>query len=247
MALADEIAALRAATGIVHRDREWPRKVVIGGTLWLSLVGYPLVEGFQIESIENTRNGFPAPLPRWGAWGSKALNGIFAAVIDFFFFVLPLMLAFLALLCVAASLALAGADAGLLRSASLVPLGIAAGWLGLVWLMSASPLGKRLFVADGQPARALSFQPVREALRAPARRPYFQARLRSIPLYLLPTALLGAAWFGAAWSGWLAVGLLWLALIGMFYARLVVIQLYAAAGREAELLRYEQFQARLGR
>jgi hypothetical protein len=237
--------SLKTALSSVHRDRRCWQKSLIGGALWLTIIGYPLVEGYQIESIENTNNGYPTPLPRWNDLGSKAVQGIFAFVIDFFFFVFPVMLGGMFLFCGILALGLAGVAGGGLQIVG----GVAAAALGLwacfAWGSSVSPVAKRLYVSDGQPGQSLSAKPLRLALEPEARAVYLQARVQSLPLYLLPLALLIAAIQAADWSGWLTLFLLWLALSALLYARLVVVQLYDAAAREIQRRKFEAFRARV--
>ncbi len=67
------VPELGTALRTIHADRDWWKKVLLGGALWLTLLGWPVVEGHQLESIENSQRGFPTPLPRWarllsGGW-----------------------------------------------------------------------------------------------------------------------------------------------------------------------------------
>ncbi len=245
MSLATDLSALRAAGAIIHRDREWWRKLVIGATLSLTIVGYPIVEGFQLESIENTQNRFPTPLPRWNALANKAIVGLLAVVIDVFFFFFPLLCIGLLLLCAGFAAVLAGIGGPQLGLLGFVASGLGLGWLMLAWLSSVSPVAKWRFVADGQLETILSSRVVRDVWRQPARNFYLQARLRSFPVYLLPLALLGTAWYSTAWSRWIALLLVWISCAAWLYARLVVVQLYAAATREIQQHEFEALQARL--
>ena len=47
------------------------------------------------------------------------------------------------------------------------------------------------------------------------------------------------------WSGWLTPVLLWLAFAALLYARMVTVQVYDMATREAERLRFEARRARM--
>ena len=69
---------LRTALQTIHRDPEWWRKILIGGALMLTLVGYPWGAGLVVESLDFTRKGFPTPLPPWRAWGDRYVIGLFA-------------------------------------------------------------------------------------------------------------------------------------------------------------------------
>jgi hypothetical protein len=238
------MSALKTATATIHRDRQWWLKILTGGALWLTIVGYPLVEGYQIESMENTQNGYPTPLPRWNDLGSKAIQGLFALVIDFFYFVFPLLFGALVFGCSVLALGLAGAEGIGLRIFGNIVVALLIGWVGAVWLASVSPVGKRLYVGEGLPGQALSIKPAQVALAAEARGVYFRTRLQSLPVYVLPLILLIAAIQSVGWSGWLTLALLWLGLSALLYARLVVIQLYDAAAREIQRRRFEAFRAR---
>ncbi len=238
---------LKAAIATIHRDRRWWRKLLIGGALWLTILGYPIVEGYQAESIENTQRGFPAPLPPWSRLGDKAVVGLFALVIDFFYFVLPLLTTSMLLMCGAIGLVLVDAGSAALRLVASLVGAVGCGWATVAWFSSVSPVGKRLYVIEGQPAIALSSAVVRAVWQQPDRSLYIRARLRSLPVYLVPVALLAAAIYSTTWSGWLALLLVWLGLSALLYARLVVIQLYAGAAREIELRRFERLQAQTRR
>lgn len=236
--------SLKTALTTIHRDPAWWCKSLIGGALWLTVVGYPIVEGYQIESIDNSKSGYPTPLPRWNDLGSKAVQGLFGLLIDFFYFLFPLLASALLLLCSGLTLSLIGASSAVLQLVGgLIGL-VALLWLALAWALGVSPIGKRLFVAEGQPNQALSTKVVRSALSAEARDIYLQARLQSLPIYLAPLALLTLAWLSADLRWWLALPLLWLGLSALHYARLVTVQLYDAAAREIERRRFEAFRAR---
>jgi hypothetical protein len=236
--------SLKSAIATIHRDPLWWRKVLIGGALWLTMIGYPIVEGFQLESIENSEKGYPAPLPRWDMLSTKMVLGIFATVIDFFFFIFPLIIIGLLLLCSALAVSLAGTSN--VRPLGLIVIGLTIACVATTWMSSASPIAKRLYVIEGQLEQALSTQVLRAAWRQPARSLYLRARLQSLPLLLIALALLAAAWISAALSGWLALFLVWLALSTLFYVRLIVIQLYTSAGKEIERLNFEAWQQRAG-
>lgn len=239
------MASLKTALSIVHRDRQWGQKSLIGGALWLTIVGYPFAEGFQIESIENTNNGYPSPLPRWNDLGTKAVQGLFAFVIDFFFFVFPVLLGGMLLVCSGLALGLAGVQGMGLQIFGTVAASALGLWICIAWLSSVSPVAKRLYVGEGQPGSALSTKPLRQALERESRTVYFQTRLQSLPLYLMPLALLIVTLQTIDWSGWLTLLLLWLTLSTLFYVRLVVVQLYDAAAREIQRRKFEAFRARV--
>jgi hypothetical protein len=238
--------ALRTAAGTVLRDRAWWLKSLVGGLLWSTLVGYPLAEGFQVEYIDNTRNGYAFPLPRWSDWSTKALYGFLAAVIDFGYFVLPILAAGAVMVCSALALPVLGGVGGLEALYTVLAVAVGA-WMCLVWLLSLSPIAKRRFVADGNFGSTLSQAIWREALAPDARGVYLRARLLSAVTYLPAAALLAATWMAARVSFWPALVLLVLGLSALQAGRLVAIQLYDAAGREIERRRWEALRARSGR
>jgi hypothetical protein len=215
---------LKLALATIHRDRQWWRKILVGGALMLTVVGYPWAAGLVMESLDNTRKGFPTPLPPWREWSLRYLIGLFAVLIDFLFFVLPLLVIGLLLICVGAALAIGStAQPGWLAPAALAALLV---YPLAVFAASISPVGRLLYVEAGRIEDALSLRTVRAALAPRARRVYLWARLQSLPAYL-PALLLGAACYLAGWP--LGIIPLWLALSALLYAHLVVVQLYAAA------------------
>jgi hypothetical protein len=215
---------LRTALANIHRDPFWWRKILIGGALMLTIVGYPWAAGLVMESLDNTRKGFPTPLPPWREWSLRYIIGLFAVLIDILFFGLPIFVAGLVLLCVA-TLAISAGQNGPPWLAALAVGGLALYEL-LVFAASISPVGRLLYVDVGRSEDALGMRTVRAALAPRARRIYGRARLLSLPAYL-PFALFALA----SWliGGPVRVVLIWLALSALLYAHLVVVQLYAAA------------------
>ena len=229
------------ALRLIHADRDWWWKVLFGGAFWLTIIGWPVVEGHQLESIENTQRGFPTPLPRWNALGDKAVVGIFALVIDFFYFVFPLLVGGMLLFCGTLAVTLTGSGEAA-RVVALLAVGAMGLYIAGAWLLSASPVAKQRYVADGELAVVLGGELVRELLRQPARGIYLRARLLSLPPYVLALGLLVASFWisGRSVAGGLLIG--WLALSALVYARLVTIQLYFAAGRAIQSRRFEMLQ-----
>jgi len=228
---------LRSALRNIHNDRFWWRKTLIGGALMLTIIGYPWAEGMVMESLDNTRKGFPTPLPPWREWATRYLIGLFAILIDFVFFVLPAFVIGLLFFCGALiTVASEVASLGWLAPVSLLLLLL---YELVVFSLSIAPIGRLIYVEKGRPEEAMTVQSLRTALDPHARRPYAAARLRSLPAYL-PVLLLGlASWLVGRtdYPGALpaALLLLWLAFSALLYAHLVVIQLYAATER---VLRY---------
>jgi hypothetical protein len=236
--------SFKQAWTTVHRDSAWWRKALIGGALYLTLLGAPIAEGYQLESIDNTNRGFPTPLPRWNDLGSKAVQGLFGLLIDIAFFIFPLLAAGLVVVCSAIGLVVVGADARLARGIAIGASMLVGGWWLLMWLLSVSPIGKRMFVHEGQPGAGVSRKTLQTAWEPTARPIWLRARLHSLPPYLPALLLLAGAWRAVNYNTWLGLGLLWLALSAIFYARLITIQLYAAA---ASLIQRRRFEALRGR
>jgi hypothetical protein len=230
---------LRTALSNIHDDPLWWRKILIGGALMLTVVGYPWAEGLVVESLDNASKGFPTPLPPWREWTTRYLIGLFAVLIDFVFFVLPVFLVALLFFCVALLSLGIGRDV-LLSWISLISVIVLVAYEAAAFASGVAPVGRLIYVEEGRPEDAMSARTLREVLHSGARRVYTRARLRSLPAYL-PALLLGlACWLVAhgtfPGTALAASLLLWLALSALLYAHLVVIQLYAAAERA---VRYE--------
>lgn len=235
--------SLRTALATLRRDKDWWQKLLIGGLLSLSGFGVIMVEGYAVESLDNTRNGIPTPLPRWRDWSLKAIQGLFGLIIDFFFFVFPVLVGGLLWGCSVIGLGVFGGSAAALQAASLVIVVVVLGWLAAMWLLGVSVVAKQFYVREGVPRDALSATPIRTVLASGARSLYFRARLHSVPPYLVAALVLFAAWYGQRWSGWLAVFVLWIGLAALLGARLVAIQLYGAATQQLDRRRLEQRRA----
>lgn len=229
---------LRTAIITIHSDPLWWRKTLIGGALMMTIIGAPFSGGWVIESIDNSRKGFPTPLPPWFDWWSRWLMGLFAGLIDFLFYGMPFFVAAVLFFCVGFSSVIGGAP----ETASQV-----FGWMAmvmavyqfLIFFSGVSIVGRLIYVQDASPEHAMSVRALQEALRPGARTVYFLARLRSLPAYL-PAVILGALAFLAASQltlpgTWLIVLLLiWLTLSALVYAHLVVAQIYIGAERELD-------------
>src|SRR5262245_46586413 len=181
---------LRTALSTIHRDPHWWRAVLIGGALMATLVGYPWVAGFEMESLENTRKGFATPLPRWSDWANRYVIGLLAALIDALFFVLPVFGFGLLFLCGAAILAIRGVG----WVDWLAPAGLAAILLYelAIFAVGVAPIGRLLYAEAGQIEDALSMRTLREARRPGASAVYARARLQSLPAYLPALLMVGA-------------------------------------------------------
>jgi hypothetical protein len=222
---------LCSALSTIHRDPHWWRTVLIGGALMATVVGYPWVAGFEIESLENTRKGFATPLPRWGDWANRYVIGLLAVLIDIMFFVLPVFGFGLLFLCGGGILAISGIE----WTIWVAPAGLVALLLYqlAMFALGVAPVGRLIYAEAGNIEDALSTRPLREVRRPAARAIYWRARLQSLPAYLPALLLFVASWL-AAWP--LALLLLWLGLSALCYAHLAVVQLYVVAEREAHWL-----------
>lgn len=215
---------LRTALANIHRDTQWWRKILIGGALMLTIVGYPWGAGLVMESLDLTRKGFPTPLPPWRAWGDRYVIGLLAVLIDILFFVMPIFAITLLFLCLGVLLL---TSSGPLTS-QLAPalLGLLALYELLVFATSIAPIGRLLYAEFGRVEQSLGLGVLRVALAPRARPVYARARLMSLPAYLPALALAIISWL-LPWP--LKLAALWLTLSALLYAHLVTVQLYAAA------------------
>ena len=227
---------LRTAIANIHNDRLWWRKILIGGVLSLTIFGYPLAAGLVIESLDNTLKGFPTPLPPWREWFARYVAGLFAVLIDFVFFVLPIFVVGLVLFCVAVALLLADRPSGWLAVIGAIVLLYELA----MFAAGVSAVGRLIYVENGHAEDALSWRPLRQALRPGARGIYARARLLSLPAYLPAVVFAALVWAigGSSLPGaqLIVLVLLWLAASALLYAHLVVVQLYAIADRSARYL-----------
>jgi hypothetical protein len=75
----------------MFEDRDWVKKIFIGGVVSLIPIVNFAVTGYFIEAIRNTAEGRELPLPEWDDFGSKFVKG-FMVSIAIFLYALPLML-----------------------------------------------------------------------------------------------------------------------------------------------------------
>lgn len=229
-----------SAAATVHRDPTWWRKALAYGALTGTVIGYPIAAGFIVESMDNSRRGFPTPLPGWYDWSTRYLVGLFAALIDFAFFVLPILVSGVLLFCISVGLLVGGqVDPLVMQSVFAVAGVLLVGLLSGLFLSSVAPVGRLVYARDGNIEDALNIDIVRYTLSRKARPVFWQARLASLPAYL-PLAvvialfsLLANQTFGGVL--WLLLLLAWLAASAMIYAHLIVVQLYVAAEKQAPL------------
>lgn len=233
---------LRTALANVHADRLWWRTVLLHGALMLTLFGWPFASGLVVENLDNTRKGYPTPLPPWVDLGSRYLIGLLSLMIDFVLFVMPAFVGGALFVCAILG-TLFGAGVGGQRDGAFATVSlIMVATLGaielLLFLSGGSALGRLAYVDEGRIEEAMGAGPLRKALGGPDRRLYLRARLASLPAYLpvaLPLLLL---WWlvpqpfpGRAV---VAVLLVWLTLSALCYAQLLVMQVYAQAENEAQ-------------
>jgi hypothetical protein len=228
--------SLRAALATVHRDPRWWRLCLGYGAAAATLFGLPLATGFIIESLDNSKRGYPTPLPPWSDPTTRYLAGIFALLIDFAFFVLPAMIGGLLVFCGGVALALAGGGVARLSLAIAGVAALAGIALVALFLLSVAPVGRLRFADQGRIEDALSSATLRWALSPAARPSFLHARLASLPAYLPALALAGAGLAAAPLSfpgqNLALAALLWLIMAALVYAHLVVVQLYVAAEQE---------------
>jgi hypothetical protein len=220
---------LRKALAIVHSDKAWWQAVGIGGLASMTIFGYPLAAGLIVEHMENTRKGFASPLPPFIDWSTRWLMGLFASLIDFLFYIMPLMVAALLFFCGGLTLLMRSSATGqeVLVWSFVVGLG---GWWLVMFLSGVSAVGRLVYLDDSGPERALTGFPLREAFRAGARGYYLRARIASLPVYIVPVAL--AMLFPTLLNvgGWIgqvgALVLAWLCLSSLVYANIITMLVY---------------------
>jgi hypothetical protein len=231
--------ALRQAIAPIHADPAWLRKLLLYGLCSLTIIGAPIAAGWVMESIDNSRKGYPTPLPPWFDWTSRYLIGLFALLIDFTFFVLPLLIVGMLSVCVSIGLVGSGnTDPAVLRFWFIGVSTVAGLLITAAFMSSVSPLGRLKYAEEGRIEQALSGTILRKAWRTPGRNVFLAARLRSLVAYI-PLVVLGAitvqvAQFSFSGQGLVIALLLWFTWAALHYAHLVVGQLYLAAEREAQ-------------
>lgn len=225
--------SLRAALRTVHHDARWWLHCLGYGAIATTFFGMPLVAGFIIESYDNSKRGFPTPLPPWVDLSTRYLAGVFALVIDFTFFALPGLIGSVLTFCggLALSLALGGVTGVLIFFA--VAAGLLTCVLLALFMLSVSPVGRLRFADEGRIEDALSGETLRYALSRAKRANFLRARLYSLVAYLPALALLGAgvrlSSTNFSGQGITLLALWWLFCAAVVYAHLVVVQLYVAA------------------
>lgn len=230
--------SLRSALATIHRDRQWWLLCLGYGLAAASGVGLPLAAGFVMESLDNSRRGYPTPLPPWSDPLTRYLSGFFALLIDFAFFLLPLLAAGMLTLCVSLGLIVTAFSEPAVAGILLV-IGAGAGALVLaMFLAGVAPAGRLRFAREGRIEEAISGATWRWATGPHARGPFLRARLASLPAYLpalaAAAATLALARRSFAWQAAAIAAGIWLTMAALVYAHLVVVQLYVAAEREVQ-------------
>lgn len=228
---------LSTALRNIHADPFWWRKLLLGGALNLSIIGLPWSAGLVSESLENVRKGFPSPLPPNFDPSTRYIIGLFSLIIDFFFFILPLILLGLVVLCGVVALTIGQTSTGSALATG-ITLGVVLAYEAAMFAIGAAPIGRLAFAGQAGIERALSMETLQVALAPRGRQIYWQARLHSLPGYLPLLVLAAATWASTllVFPGrmLLTVALVWLTSSALVYAHLVVAQLYGDAERLIE-------------
>ncbi|KPL86666.1 DUF4013 domain-containing protein [Herpetosiphon geysericola] len=222
------LRALQTALRTVWSDRLWLPKVALGGLFGSTIIGVIWPQGLVIEHLDNSSRGYRLPLPAWRQFGDKAVMGLLATVMDFVYFVFPQLVAAVFLFCAIVPF-IVGDNNTIATSLTFIILGTL---FGVSFLGSFSPVSKLLFARDGAVEKALGRASLRRALGNNGRWVYLQARLVTLPIYL---PALGAGWWFwqlthiPAVAVWWLLAALWLLMSCLFWAWLVVAQVYFEA------------------
>ncbi|MFW6074198.1 MAG: DUF4013 domain-containing protein [Chloroflexota bacterium] len=69
------------AFSYITRDREWVKKVLIGGVISIiPIVGAFVLYGYAVRIVRNVLDNVPDPLPEWDDFGAYLTNGFLAFV-----------------------------------------------------------------------------------------------------------------------------------------------------------------------
>ena len=221
----------------IHADKRWWHAIGLGGLFSMTLFGHPLAAGLVVEHMDNTRKGYASPLPPFYDWTTRWLMGLFAVLVDFVYFVMPLMVMGLLFFCGGLTLLMARTDEGEFGILGVIAGALIAWWL-FVFLSGISAIGRLVYLDDGGPERALTGFPLRESLRRGAWRFYGRARAASLPLYIAPVVFAAAIPFvlrldsivGIA----IAVLLGWLCCSSLLYAHIGTMLIYGEVNTELQ-------------
>jgi hypothetical protein len=165
------------------------------------------------------------------------LMGLFAVLVDFVYFVMPLMLMGLLFFCGGLTMLMARSDEGQFGILGIIGGALIAWWL-FVFLTGVSAVGRLVYLDDGGPERALTSFPLREALRPHARRYYANARIHSLPLYIAPlvcAALVPLVLrLDSVWGVTAALVLIWLLFSSLVYAHIGTMLIYGEVNNELQ-------------
>lgn len=79
----------------VFKDKDWLKKIIIGGLLILTIVGIPAVLGYCLRvSRSVVVNGSDTPLPEWQGIGTLWVEGIRVVPVYIFWFIPAILLGF---------------------------------------------------------------------------------------------------------------------------------------------------------
>ena len=227
--------SLTTAFRTIHSDTNWWKRVLVGGALMSTMFGYPFVAGFEVENLDNTRKGFPTPLPPWAVMGTRYIIGLFATLIDFLYYFVPLFIAAFLLICVGIASVIGGSTNLMTLYSSISQIVLVIIIVGS-FVFSVSPIGRLIYVDEGAPERAMSIETIREGLRLAALPTYLKARIISLPAYI-PALIFGGLLVWVTPSGipfsliWILL-LIWLTCSALVYAHLIVLQIYAGAEQQ---------------
>jgi hypothetical protein len=188
-----------------------------------------------MESMDNSRRGFPTPLPPWSDPLTRYLAGLLALLIDMTFFLFPAILGALLSFCVGITLVLTarGPDPTLvilwiMLLTAMLPVGL--------FMSSVAPVARLRFADEGRIERAFSRDVLHWTLRSDVRLTLLRARLISLPAYLpalgLMTMAVGIIRFNLPGQGLLLLAIIWLMMAALVFAHLVVVQIYVATERQ---------------
>lgn len=233
--------SLKLALRAVFADRLWWLKIAIGGGWMVTLLGIIMPQGFLIEYLDNIKRGYRTPLPMWRQWSDKAVMGLLATVIDFVYFLFPVLGLGVLLFCVVVPLLLQAST----TATSVIVITVLMIAFLISFLSSVSPISKIRFSSEGDIEGSLGMVMMRRALNPLYRGIYRQARIATIPLYI-PALIAGSGlWWVITHSNASMLLLLltgWLTGCCLFWAWLVVGQVYHDA---AAIVQDREIDARL--
>lgn len=228
---------LRRALRTIHADTRWWHAIGLAGLCSMTLFGYPLAAGLVVEHMDNTRKGYATPLPPFYDWTTRWLMGLFAVLVDFVYFVMPLMVMGMLFFCGGLTLLMARTDEGEFGILIVLAGALLAWWL-FVFGSGISAVGRLVYLDDGGPERALTGFPMREALRRGAWRFYGKARIASLPLYIAPivfaTAIPVIVRLDSLLGIALAVVFGWLFCSSLVYAHVGTMLIYGDVNQELQ-------------